>query len=99
MKLAIEQKQTLNMVMTIDLRQAIELLQMTTYDLYQYNQKQAEENPYLEVIESDSTSHQTRLSTSQSMISPDEVMAATLKNEVSIYDDLLEQLLTFTLTE
>src|SRR5699024_2489913 len=87
------------MVMTTELRQAIELLQMSTYDLYQFIQKQAEENPFLEVIESDSSSYQTRLSTSQSMISPDEVMAATLKNEVSIYDDLLEQLLTFNLTD
>lgn len=99
MKIGLEQKQTLNMVMTTELRQAIELLEMSTYDLYQFIQKQAEENPFLEVIESDSSSYQTRLSTGQSMISPDEVMAATLQNEVSIYDDLLEQLLAFTLTE
>src|SRR5699024_12843471 len=58
-----------------------------------------EQNTSLEGIDSKSPSYKKTLSTNQSMISPDEVMEATLKNEVSIYNDLLEQLLTYTLTE
>lgn len=49
--LALEQKQTqqLNIVMTPALRQAIELLQYSTIDLYQHLQETALENPLMEL--------------------------------------------------
>src|SRR5690625_3671251 len=53
MKLILQQKQTMNLVMTTELRQAIELLQYSTYDLLQYIREQEEENPFIELIEKD----------------------------------------------
>src|SRR5690625_256008 len=51
MKLVIQQKQKLNLRMTKELRQAIEILPLTTYELYQYIIKKAEENPFIELEE------------------------------------------------
>ncbi len=51
MKLIIEQRQNLNLVMTSELRQAIELLQYSTYELYQYLIEQRLENPLIELEE------------------------------------------------
>lgn len=95
MDLILQQKQTLKMVMTTELRQAIELLQMSTYDLYQFIQKQAEENPFLEVIESDSSSYQSPVTSSHAMMSPDEVMRETLRDERSMHEELMEQVMAF----
>lgn len=50
MRIALEQKQMLKMVMTKELRQAIELLQFSTYDLLQFIRRQAEENPLIELV-------------------------------------------------
>lgn len=53
MEIVLQQKQiqSLNLVMTPALRQAIELLQYSTYDLYHYLKEQALENPLLELNE------------------------------------------------
>ncbi len=51
MKLVIQQQQKLNIKMTKELRQAIEILPLTTYELYQYVIKKAEENPFIELNE------------------------------------------------
>lgn len=53
MELVLQQKQTLNLVMTAELRQAIELLQYSNYELYQFLEEQALENPLLELVEQD----------------------------------------------
>lgn len=45
------QRQELNLVMTAELRQAIELLQYSTYELYDFIQEQALENPLIELEE------------------------------------------------
>lgn len=52
-RIVLEQKQTLKMVMTTELRQAIELLQLTNYELKQFIEKEAQENPFIELIEKD----------------------------------------------
>lgn len=51
LKLVLQQKQTLNLTMTTELRQAIELLQYSTYDLYQFLHEQGLENPLIELVE------------------------------------------------
>ncbi|HLS22360.1 MAG TPA: RNA polymerase factor sigma-54 [Pseudogracilibacillus sp.] len=51
MKIMLEQKPSLQMVMTAELRQAIELLQLTNYDLRKFIEKEAEKNPFIEIIE------------------------------------------------
>lgn len=51
MKIVLQQKQTLNLVMTTELRQAIELLQLSTYELAQFIQQQELENPFIELVE------------------------------------------------
>lgn len=51
MELVLQQKQTLQLVMTTELRQAITLLQYSTYELYQFIQEQQYENPLIELTE------------------------------------------------
>ncbi|ASN06129.1 RNA polymerase factor sigma-54 [Virgibacillus necropolis] len=51
MELVLQQKQTLNLKMTTELRQAIQLLQYSTYELYQFIQEQQLENPLIELKE------------------------------------------------
>lgn len=56
MKIVLQQKQTLNLVMTTELRQAIELLQLSTYELSQFIQQQELENPFIELVEKEQDS-------------------------------------------
>jgi len=51
MKLVLQQKQQLNLSMTSELRQAIELLQYSTYELERYIRQQELENPLIELVE------------------------------------------------
>ncbi|SFB14943.1 RNA polymerase, sigma 54 subunit, RpoN/SigL [Lentibacillus halodurans] len=51
MDLMLQQEQSLNIVMTTQLRHAIELLQYSTYDLFQFIQEQELENPLIELEE------------------------------------------------
>lgn len=51
MDLALHQKQELHLKMTFELRQAIELLQYSTYELEQYIRQQELENPLIELKE------------------------------------------------
>ncbi|MEK5037953.1 RNA polymerase factor sigma-54 [Sporosarcina sp. FSL K6-3457] len=53
MDLALHQKQELHLKMTFELRQAIELLQYSTYELEQYIRQQELENPLIELKEKD----------------------------------------------
>ncbi|WP_153731402.1 RNA polymerase factor sigma-54 [Sporosarcina obsidiansis] len=52
MEMVLQQKQELSLRMTTELRQAIELLQLSTYDLEQYIREQELENPLIELKES-----------------------------------------------
>ncbi|ARD47856.1 RNA polymerase factor sigma-54 [Sporosarcina sp. P33] len=51
MEMVLRQKQELGLHMTTELRQAIELLQLCTYDLEQYIREQELENPLIELTE------------------------------------------------
>lgn len=51
MEMVLQQKQELSLRMTTELRQAIELLQLSTYDLGQYIREQELENPLIELQE------------------------------------------------
>ncbi|MFD1037543.1 RNA polymerase factor sigma-54 [Virgibacillus byunsanensis] len=55
MEMQLQQRQNLNIVMTADLRQAISLLQYSTYELYQYILQQYEGNPLIELVENEET--------------------------------------------
>lgn len=95
MKISLQQKQiqSLNLVMTPALRQAIELLQYSTYELYDYLQEQSLANPLLELndIHDDSFNmHETtrrRNSTGTSLTSLDWIP----DNETTMRDHLLQQ--------
>ncbi|MDV6378333.1 RNA polymerase factor sigma-54 [Sporosarcina sp. GW1-11] len=54
MKMILQQKQELNLRMTTELRQAIELLQLNTHDLELYIREQELENPLIELEERES---------------------------------------------
>ncbi|MFA1818809.1 RNA polymerase factor sigma-54 [Virgibacillus oceani] len=53
MELVLQQKQKLNLVMTMELRQAIAILQYSTVELYDYLQHQELENPLIELTENE----------------------------------------------
>lgn len=99
MKMRLEQKQMLKMVMTTELRQAIELLQLSTYDLEQFIQDQAEENPLIELVEKVDYDHHAaprRTGSSGESFDPLSIVAS---KEASIYDHLLEQIIAIPLNE
>ena len=99
MKIVLEQKQMLKMVMTTELRQAIELLQLSTYDLHQFIREQAEENPLIELIEKDdspSIYESKRKNASDSTFDP---MTIVADKETSLYEHLLEQTIAYPLSE
>lgn len=93
MKIVLQQKQMLKMVMTTELRQAIELLQLSTYELLQFIQEEVEENPFIELIERDDDQFNDRPSrkvTSEQVIDPIEFAT---RDEKSMHEHLLEQLM------
>ena len=51
MELVLNQRQEQSLTMTFQLRQAIELLQYSTYDLYQFIKEKELENPLIELEE------------------------------------------------
>nr|WP_233189540.1 RNA polymerase factor sigma-54 [Sporosarcina sp. P7] len=89
--MSLQQKQELGLRMTTELRQAIELLQLSTYDLELYIREKELENPVIEIQEADRTdSFQERQSTnysSQETNSPEWVK----QQEVSKRDQMLRQ--------
>lgn len=92
--MALQQRQMLKMIMTTELRQAIELLQLSTYELLQFIQEQAEENPFIELIERDdyqfNNDMRSRKVSSEQAIDPIEFAT---KNEKSMHEHLLEQII------
>ena len=51
MALVLQQRQEQNLLMTFELRQAIEILQYSTYELEQFIRQQELENPIIELKE------------------------------------------------
>src|SRR5699024_10732479 len=99
MKMMMEQKQMMKMVMTQELRQAIELLQLSTYEMFQFIQAKANENPVIELTEKeDKPSFYQRTSTNSDNDTFDPIMNAT-KTETSLHEYLFEQLIHLELSE
>lgn len=90
--MTLEQRQTLQMVMTTELRQAIELLQLTNYELKSFIEKEAEENPFIELIEKhDGPSYSNRSSHFHSGEDEVDPLEFISNAEPSLYDHLLNQ--------
>lgn len=90
----------LKMVMTTELRQAIELLQLSTYELFQFIQEKAEENPFIELVEKEEvTSDFTNRVRSQATNQDFDPIANATRQEKSMYDELMEQLIDKSLDE
>lgn len=74
MEMLLQQKQTMNLMMTTELRQAISLLQYSTYELYQFIKEQELENPLIELVQkktSNSYSGSERKFTNTGDVAPD----------------------------
>lgn len=93
MDLILNQRQELGLVMTFQLRQAIELLQFSTYDLYQYIKEQEIENPLIELKEQTKDIVYTEQTNRKSLSSsPTSDMLDFIKNdEISMRQKLCEQ--------
>lgn len=94
MELALQQRQTLNLVMTTELRQAIALLQYSSYELYQFIEEQQLENPLIELEDKkDSYSYREKGTTrgktdSFSQVDPFDFIAS---DEKCMRSNLIEQ--------
>ncbi len=90
----------LKMVMTTELRQAIGLLQLSTYELFQFVEQQGEENPFIEFVENETVSpgmdSRPRKKAAHQQVDPLDFVRA---NEKTMHEDLLEQMTWFNLTE
>lgn len=92
MELVLHQKQELQLKMTFELRQAIELLQYSTSELEQYIRQQELENPLIELQEKDEhLSHEERFSRSTVSYNGTEAPIDTANSaEVNMRDSLFE---------
>ena len=92
MDLALHQKQELHLKMTFELRQAIELLQYSTYELEQYIRQQELENPLIELKEKDDHfAYEDRFNRpTQSASSSDMSMDANESPDTNMRDELFE---------
>lgn len=99
MELGLYQKQTMNLVMTTELRQAIALLQYSTIELSKFIQEQATENPLIELEEKSLTIRfedkyepayrkSYRNNDNEESVSPLDFIAS---NDRGMCEDLLEQ--------
>ncbi|WKA59180.1 RNA polymerase factor sigma-54 [Planococcus shenhongbingii] len=93
MELVLHQKQELNLFMTYKLRQAIELLQYSTYDLYQYLMEQEMENPLIELKEQKSSDLYEGTLNRSSITRSTSASAIEMKQskEVCMRDKLMQQ--------
>ena len=88
MQLSIKQTQDLNLVMTVQLRQAIELLQYSTQELEQFIREQELVNPLIELSE---PRFQERMSFSKGVSQQPNFLDHVSKYEKNIRDNLFEQ--------
>ncbi len=92
MELVLQQKQELHVKMTFELRQAIELLQYSTYELEQYIRQQELENPLIELkekenhnLEGDRFNHRSK-SSSTSETTTDAIHSSDAKMRDELFD-------------
>ena len=88
MHLSMKQTQDLNLVMTVQLRQAIELLQYSTQELEQFIREQELMNPLIALIE---PTVPERVPTSKAITRQTNMVDTLSKYEQNIRDDLFEQ--------
>ena len=93
MELKLHQRQELSLLMTFELRQAIEILQYSTHELEQYIRQQELENPIIELKEKEEKPvHEERLRRQSSSFRSSEIpMDAVRSNDKNMRDELLEQ--------
>ncbi|WP_153722921.1 RNA polymerase factor sigma-54 [Sporosarcina cascadiensis] len=97
MEMILQQKQELSLRMTPELRQAIELLQLSTYDLEQYIREQELENPLIDLQESDGSDNFQESAAVKSSGSGMEQLDWVKQQEESKRDQLINQVnLTFS---
>jgi len=101
MELVLQQRQTLNLVMTAELRQAIKLLQYSTYELYQFIQEQQLENPLIELEEKvqDYPYRQSSSRINYSEDVPPNPIDFVASNDQNMFDNLLEQVQWLSISE
>lgn len=95
-----EQNHKLNIVMTTELQQAIQLLQFSTYELIQFIQEQADENPFMELTSNDTNAEfedkYPSYKSSNQELDPLDFVTDTKK---SLHEHLLEQIRWMDLTD
>lgn len=100
MEISLQQRQELSLIMTMELRQSIELLQYTTYELDQFIRQQELENPLIELKESERSHVYEERSTKRTVPSsgndlPTEAVQSSCRN---MRDELYE-LVKFTFSD
>ena len=93
MELGLQQRQELNLLMTFELRQAIELLQYSTYELEQYIREQELENPLIELKEKEEKHvYKERLNRQSTSFGSSEMPVDVVRSDNrNMRDELLEQ--------
>lgn len=91
MELILNQRQDLGLVMTFQLRQAIELLQFSNYDLYQYIKEQETENPLIELKEQTNDIMYTDRTSRKSTHSLSDKLDYIRNDEIGMRQKLCEQ--------
>lgn len=92
MELVLQQRQEQNIVMTSKLRQAIELLQYSTYEIYQYIKDQEMGNPFIELEEQKNVSFYEENFSRKSKSSPSKMTIDFItSNELGMRNNLFEQ--------
>ncbi|WP_106497794.1 RNA polymerase factor sigma-54 [Lentibacillus sp. Marseille-P4043] len=99
MELVLQQRQTLNLVMTTELRQAIQLLQYSTYELYQFIQEQQLENPLIELKENVPDIPYKTNRTNKTIYTSHDPFDFIESNEMGMRENLLEQKQFLHITE
>ncbi|MET3657731.1 RNA polymerase factor sigma-54 [Sporosarcina psychrophila] len=90
MVLVLQQRQEQNLLMTFELRQAIEILQYSTYELEQFIRQQELENPIIELKEKNTYEERVnqRTSTFGSSEMPEDLFQCTERNmRDTLFDD------------
>lgn len=93
MEIVLQQKQELTLSMTLELRQAIELLQYSTYELEQYIREQELENPLIELKEKEENHlYEERVHSRSSSFGTSEMpLDAIQKTDHNMRNELVEQ--------
>lgn len=87
------------MVMTQELRQAIEILQLPSYELFQFIQQKANENPFIELTQKeDDTYIYPRAQNNDTNDNEFDPFANVAKEERGLHESLFEQLLFIDLS-